>query len=214
MARLKKIPSTEDALKMELDELMSLSRSDLARIVSRVTDTANKRVNRMVANDIKVSPALRTAQKGGKFSVKGKDIPSLIEELNRARGFLTAQTGSVKGAKSTMQKTRDTLKQRYGIDTSGLSDNDLADIFDRIDKMSLEDEIKQIACSTLMTQAVELTKENKGNIDSQLSGIIKKVREEQQERPENLSPLSRMKQAQKDAFEIENDETEDLPFFS
>ena len=214
MARLKKIPSTEDALQMELDELMSLSRSDLARIVSRVTDTANKRINRMIANDIKVSPALRTAQKGGKFSVKGKDIPSLIEELNRARGFLTAQTGSVKGVKSTMQKTRDTLKQRYGINTAGLSDNDLGDIFDRIDKMSLEDEIKQISCSTLMTHAVELRKENKENIDSQLTGIIKKVREEQQKRPENLSPLSRMKQAQKDAFEIENDETENLPFFS
>lgn len=214
MARLKKIPSTEDALNMELDELMSLSRSDLARIVSRVTDTANKRVNRMIANDIKVSPALRTAQKGGKFSVKGKDVPSLIEELNRARGFLTAETGSVKGAKSSMQKTRDTLKERYGIDTSGLSDNDLADIFDRIDKMSLEDEIKQIACSTIMTQAVRLTKKHSKNIDSQLSGIIKKIREEQQERPENLSPLTRMKQAQKDAFEIENDEADDRPFFS
>ena len=214
MARLKKIPSTEDALKMELDDLMSLSRSDLAKIVSRVTDTANKRVDRMVKNDIKVSPALRTAQKGGKFSVKGKDIPSLIEELNRARGFLTAETGSVKGAKSSMQKTRDTLKERYGVDTSGLSDNDLGEIFDKIDDMSLEDEIKKISSGMLMTQAVKLTKKNSKNIDSQLSGIIKKIREEQQDRPENLSPLTRMKQAQKEAFEIENDENDDRPFFS
>ena len=153
MAKVKtKLPSTEDALNMEIDDLMTLTRSDLAKIVSRVTSTANKRIARMDKKGIKTTASAR-AKKGGKFSVAGKTQIQLIQEMQRAKQFLQSKTGGIKKAKSSLQKTRDTIKQRYGIGTEGITDQELLEMFSAMDKANINEEIRKIQSNTLLLMA-------------------------------------------------------------
>ena len=201
MAKVKtKLPSTEDALNMEIDDLMTLTRSDLAKIVSRVTSTANKRIARMDKKGIKTTASAR-AKKGGKFSVAGKTQVQLIQEMQRAKQFLQAKTGGIKKAKSSLQKTRDTLKQRYGIDTNKISDKELLDMFGAIDKAGLQSEIQKIQCNTILTVATDNVK--KGISEEDLKDKIASLGRTLYEGRQEESAGS------KSAFDVFNDIDED-----
>lgn len=206
MAIKYKLPSTEDALNMEIDDLMVLSRSQLARVVSRISDTANKRIERMDKKGIKTSASAR-AKKGGKFSVKGKTQIELIQEYQRAKQFLTAKTGGIKKSKSTLQKTRDTLKEKYGVDTSGISDADLLEMFKRIESASLSDEIQKLQCSTILISASKsMKKKNKPETTKKkLQKLVRKAYEEIQQDDVGSKSPAQLLQEQTMEDDIEGD---------
>jgi len=67
----------------------------------RLVSMANKRLRRLEQQDLINSPAYRKwVEEGGqKFSVKGKSIEEVKQEIARMNDFLKKQTSTVKGAK-------------------------------------------------------------------------------------------------------------------
>lgn len=81
-------------LQMDPNRLMSLPAPALRETVKRLADAANKRVRAQAGDP---SPAIRQAQRGGKFSTRGKDVQALRSEYLRARRFLSSPTSTKKG---------------------------------------------------------------------------------------------------------------------
>ena len=106
----------EDILKMPEDELRTVVR-DLGRV-------ANMRITKLEkAGLTNISQAYQTAfpkqkksrksrNKTGRFSAKGLNLNQLRAEYKRAKGFVTAPTSSLKGARQYGQE----LKNLTGID--------------------------------------------------------------------------------------------------
>lgn len=104
MARTYKQPSlvsgmtVNDILNMDEEAFNKLNLSDMRKVVGRLVSAGNKRL-RTFAKYGEKSPAERYINKrsGGAFSTKGKNLNQLKAEYMRAKGFLTAKTGTVKG---------------------------------------------------------------------------------------------------------------------
>lgn len=103
-------------LNMDLDTLNSLNRSELSKIVTQLGKTANARIKEFHQKDLK-SPALAYVERsGGKISVRNKDVNALRAEYVRAKGFLQAKTGTVKGTLIFQAETIQKLQQKTGIE--------------------------------------------------------------------------------------------------
>lgn len=89
--------SVEDLSNISIGEFSAMTRSELSKVVSRLSSTANKRIKRLESNDIQ-SPAYRgVISSGGKFGSKGKTLNELRSEYMRVTGFLKSKTSTVKG---------------------------------------------------------------------------------------------------------------------
>ena len=101
---------------MSIDEFSHLSKTELRQAVSRLADTANKRLKRMAKTEL-VSPAqIEAIDSGGKFSTRGKSEIELQIEFRRVSNFLSDKTSTSKGAKEYMEETRQAIKDVFGID--------------------------------------------------------------------------------------------------
>ena len=88
--------SVQDVLNMKPNQIEALSESDLRKVVGRLVSAGNKRLRNFEKRG-ENSPAYRRAmQSGGKFSTKGKDRDSLLNEFQRARIFFKDETSSLK----------------------------------------------------------------------------------------------------------------------
>lgn len=107
--------STEDLLNMDYDAFSTLTAPELRQVVSRLADTANKRLKRFGKT---VTPATLQAKRGGgRFSTKGKNIAQLRAEYARVRAFLQNPTSTKKG----YEKLKEDLKKQ-GINLGGYSE--------------------------------------------------------------------------------------------
>ncbi len=105
--------TTKDLLNLDPDAINRMSRKELAKVVSQMAATANKRLQRLSETDIgQLSPAYTRTQsrayttaKGGRFGTKGKTLNQLRNEYKAAKSFLESKTGSVKGWEATREKT-------------------------------------------------------------------------------------------------------------
>lgn len=97
--------SVKDLLNMKPKELKSLSRSDLAKVVSKMASAGNKRLKRFEKKGVE-TPATRQAMKVGKFSVAGKSIEQLLAEYIRVKQFLTSETSTSKGFKAYRKRIK------------------------------------------------------------------------------------------------------------
>ena len=89
--------SVDDLSNLSMGEFSAMTRSELSKVVSRLSSTANKRMKRLEGKDIQ-SPAYRGAvSSGGKFGSKGKTLNELRSEYMRVTGFLKSKTSTVKG---------------------------------------------------------------------------------------------------------------------
>ena len=108
--------SVKDIMNMDIDEFSHLSKTELRQAVSRLADTANKRLKRMAKSEL-VSPAyIEALDSGGKFSTRGKSEIELQIEFRRVANFLSDKTSTSKGAKEYMEETRQAIKDVFGID--------------------------------------------------------------------------------------------------
>lgn len=72
---------------------------------SRLASLANKRVQRLEANDLQDSPAYQMYIKtGGKFGVKGKTHNELQQEVSRLKRFIDMNTSTVRGVTTTLKE--------------------------------------------------------------------------------------------------------------
>lgn len=93
-----------------------LSAQELKSVVSRLASAANKRVKRAVAS-ASASWVVKAAQRGGKFSVAGKDLEALRNEYQRVRAFLSDPNSTAAGWKQTRAELGDSLREA-GYDVS------------------------------------------------------------------------------------------------
>ena len=115
---------------MPINEVMSLSHSELIKATRTLTSAANRRLTTMKKKGIK-SPSTEYIRKhGGRFSLrytKGKrkgqykNVQQLREEFQRAKGFLESETSTVKGYRKWEQKMSKTLAKQ-GIDYNSLTE--------------------------------------------------------------------------------------------
>lgn len=108
--------SMDFLLDLDPDVWTQLSDRELRDVVSRLASAANKRVKRAEASDSQ-SWAVKSVQRGGKFSVKGKDLAALRNEYQRVRAFLVNPNSTAAGWKQTRNELGDTL-QGMGYDVS------------------------------------------------------------------------------------------------
>lgn len=107
-----------------LSKIMSMSRRDLAKATSVLTQASNKRLARMKKQGI-TTPATEYIKKhGGRFSTKGKDVQQLREEFQRAKGFLESETSTIKGYRAWESKIAETLRTNAGIDYNALTERE------------------------------------------------------------------------------------------
>lgn len=92
----------------------------LRKEVSRMASAANKRLNRLQANDLQALPAFQAWEQNGaiKFSVKGKDYNQLQREYWRLKNFLDDRTSTVRGANDFLRE----MAKNTGIKYNGLAD--------------------------------------------------------------------------------------------
>ena len=89
--------SIKDILKMPIQQINSMNRADLSAVASRLVSASNKRIRRLEASpNGKMSPSYLSYKKRGKpFSVKGKDVNQLRNEMKQMKKFLSQKTSSV-----------------------------------------------------------------------------------------------------------------------
>jgi len=91
--------SATDALKLDGSDIRGLSRSELAYMVSTISSAANKRLDRLSRAGQPIEDTV------DRFSVRGKDRGELLQELSRARNFMSAENMSLSGQARTRKKT-------------------------------------------------------------------------------------------------------------
>lgn len=127
--------SVDDLSNLSMGEFSSLTRSELSKVVSRLSSTANKRMKRLENNDIQ-SPAYRGAvSSGGKFGSKGKTLNELRSEYMRVTGFLKSKTSTVKG----YRQVRKDLITRIGANEADLTieiENKLWSVYNEMGSLS------------------------------------------------------------------------------
>lgn len=120
---------------LSMGEFSSMTRSELSKVVSRLSSTANKRMKRLENNDIQ-SPAYRGAvSSGGKFGSKGKTLNELRSEYMRVTGFLKSKTSTVKG----FRQVRKDLITRIGANEEDLTteiENKLWSVYNEMGSLS------------------------------------------------------------------------------
>lgn len=105
-----------------LTKIMSMSRRDLAKAVSTLASAGNKRLARFKKAGITTPASTYIKKHGGKFSVAGKNLYELREEMQRVKGFLESETSTVKGFRKWESKIAETLSTSTGIDYNSLTE--------------------------------------------------------------------------------------------
>lgn len=111
MARKKSEPvykggyNAKEMTEIDLDTLNRMSRSELAKVVSRMTDVTKKRMKTLEKNE-EFTPAyygLKEKSMNGDLSVKGKNVNELRAMYKQQKSFITAKTSTMKGAEAVKQ---------------------------------------------------------------------------------------------------------------
>ena len=91
-----------------MDDIMRLSRADLAKLTQIVAKNVERRAKN-VAKNVPESPALKALEQSGgaKIRTRGKDLNELRSDFIRGVNFLQAKTSTVKGAKAFRSRMRE-----------------------------------------------------------------------------------------------------------
>lgn len=108
---------------------------ELRKEVSRLASAANKRLNRLESNNLKMLPAYQAWEQNGaiRFSVKGKDYNQLQAEYWRLKNFMDDRTSTVREANKFLRE----MAENTGIQYNGLEDlkNKSARFFELAEKI-------------------------------------------------------------------------------
>ena len=142
--------STASLLDMSIGEFANLSKMQLRQVVSRLSDTANKRFRSLTKSGVE-SLALREAEEsGGKFSTRGKGLDELRAEYLRVKDFLSARTSTVRGARSVQNEAIQDLKNIYGDDLRGVDIRQLLNDFYKLQNYDEEYQAQKLRYGYLL----------------------------------------------------------------
>lgn len=148
--------STDSLLNMSLREFAGLNKTQLRQVVSRLSDTANKRFNRVVGSKYESLAARQVMESGGKFSTRGKGIEELQAEYMRVRDFLKSPTSTIKGARAAENEAITTIKDIYGEDLTGVDIRSLIDSYYKLQNYDEEYQAQKLRYGFLYDKPVEV----------------------------------------------------------
>lgn len=98
----------KELLNLDWSAVRSMSRKDLGKVITQLSSAANKRLRRFAAAN-EISPSVRYAEKGGKFSGRGKNLNQLRSEYVRLKTFMQQETSSLRSWERVKNDTVKTL---------------------------------------------------------------------------------------------------------
>ena len=98
--------NSKQALNLTGVQLRSMTRSEVARVVSTLASAGNKRIVRLEKAGQPITQTIR------KFSVAGKTKNELMKEFTRVKNFMNAETQSLRGQKNLARKVSKGLAER------------------------------------------------------------------------------------------------------
>lgn len=107
--------SIDKLLNFKPQDIEKMSRAELSKVVSRLSATANKRVERLARSPLgEYSPAFgKIVNSGrGRFGAKGKDKIALQNEYKSLTNFMKDSTSTVSGWKKKQKEYRKKAKER------------------------------------------------------------------------------------------------------
>jgi len=161
-----------DMLNLDVDKLMKLSRSDLSKIVTKISSAANKRLKRLEEQEIKNPVYLGIQRSGGKFSVKGKNLNSLRAEYTRVSAFMRNNTSTLKGAKEQYKK----FQARFGSPLSPRQMNDLYSTYRKLEELEPAFLKTKYGSENMMTFLHDKIVSKKGNPDEILQSALDEIK--------------------------------------
>ena len=171
--------SISDILDLSQADISRLSRSELAKVTSRLASAANKRIKRAVGTEYEKTVKDRAG--GSNFSVKGKNQGQLQGEFARVRQFLTSKTSSVKGAK----KVFESAMKRIGAPDAETASK-LWEVYNRVKEMYPDlvtrlgsDRIQQMIRQENIQDPEELILSLQERIENEYEGLEEEYQEEE-----------------------------------
>lgn len=125
--------SIQDILNMDAYQISKLNEKDLRKITGRLVSAGNKRLRRAEKAGV-TSSAIRYVQETGAFSTKGKTFNQLRHEFLRARNYLEAKGGTIKGAKQIQKETVGEMK-KSGINISTKTFDTTMSAFEKVRRL-------------------------------------------------------------------------------
>lgn len=114
-------------------ELSSLSHNELSKVVSRLSQVANKRLTRLTKSDVFSSAYEGFRRRGeGKFTTKNKTDFDLKKEFLRVKDFLNMETSTIHGAQSVRREVIQKLKKEHNIKITKKQYNDFFKVYERL----------------------------------------------------------------------------------
>lgn len=114
-------------------ELSSLSHNELSKVVSRLSQVANKRLTRLSKSDVFSSAYEGFRRRGeGKFTTKNKTDFDLKKEFLRVKDFLNMETSTIHGAQSVRREVIQKLKKEHNIKITNKQYNDFFKVYERL----------------------------------------------------------------------------------
>lgn len=114
-------------------ELSSLSHNELSKVVSRLSQVANKRLTRLSKSGV-FSPAYEGFRRRGegRFTTKNKTDFDLKKEFLRVKDFLNMETSTIHGAQSVRREVIQKLKKEHNIKITNKQYNDFFKVYERL----------------------------------------------------------------------------------
>lgn len=116
-----KLGSIEAMLALDDKMIESLSREQLAPIVTRMNDVSNRRIKRIEKETGLYSPAANYIKRTGGFEgVRGKSLEDIRNLYYRAKRFLQSSTSTVKGTRQYKKETFERVAKSVGMTAAEL----------------------------------------------------------------------------------------------
>ena len=114
-------------------ELSSLSHNELSKVVSRLSQVANKRLTRLSKSGVFSSAYEGFRRRGeGRFTTKNKTDFDLKKEFLRVKEFLNMETSTVHGSQAVRREVIQKLKKEHNIKISNKQYNDFFKVYERL----------------------------------------------------------------------------------
>lgn len=171
----KQVGKSERLLKLTINELNTMSAKDLRKVVSTLSSTANKRVGRLVAENVP-SLAILSVEDEGRFSSKDKNLQQLRAEYGRVKRFLNDQTSTVTGARVWVARSIQGFKERHGITITVDQFEKIMRTYNKVRKVDKAYEARAFRYALIdsIKELVEKDKEHR-NVDELVESMLKNL---------------------------------------
>lgn len=138
----------KELLGLDWSSVRGMTRKELGKVVTQLSSAANKRLRRFQAAG-EESPSVTYAEKGGKFSGRGKNLNQLRSEYVRLKTFMQQEASTLRSWETIKRDTLDTL-QDMGVDIPKEDFNEVMKLYGRA-----KEEFPDLTDNTIYAPAIQ-----------------------------------------------------------